>query len=179
MKEIETKLIDFDEKEVLKVLGEKATKMSDNLQRRWVFNISDGKDGADEFVRIRTDGIRTTLAYKYRKGSGLSNTDELETEIADFDTAAAIFKKIMPNHYYQENRRIAYDYKDAEISIDYWPMVAPVMEIEALDEEIITQIIKELGIVGKNKGNISMAKIYAEKGIDIHAYKELKLNNKS
>ena len=38
------------------------------------------------------------LAYKYRKGSGLSNTEEFETDINDFDVAAIIFKKIISNY---------------------------------------------------------------------------------
>ena len=177
MKEIETKLTDFNEKEVLSILEERAAKLSDRIQRRWVFDLSDGKSGIDEFIRIRTDGVKTTLAYKYRKGTGLSNTEELETEINNFDVAAEMFKKIIPNYYYQENRRVTYKYKDAEITLDYWPMISPVMEVEAPQEETINNVIKELRIVAKNKGNISVAKIYAENGIDIHTYKELKLKS--
>ena len=48
MKEIETKLIGFDEKEVLSILEERAAKLSDRIQRRWVFDLSDGKSGIDE-----------------------------------------------------------------------------------------------------------------------------------
>ena len=178
MKEIETKLIDFDEKEAEGILEKKAVKVSDRIQRRWVFGINDGKDGIDEFIRIRTDGVKTTLAYKYRKGTGLSNTEEIETEISDFDVAADIFKKILPNCRYQENRRITYTYKSAEITVNYWPMVQPVIEIEAQQEDIINNIIAELGITATNKGNVGMARICAEKGIDIRAYKELRLDTK-
>ncbi len=176
MKEIETKLTDFDERKVKNTLEEKAIKVSDRIQKRWVFNINNGKEEVDEFIRIRTDGVKTTLAYKYRKGSGLSNTEEFETDISDFDVAATIFKKIMPDFYYQENRRVTYKYKDAEITMDYWPMVAPVIEIEAPQESMINAVIDELNIIATNKGNVSMAKIYAENGVDIHSYKELKLD---
>ncbi len=178
MKEIETKLTDFDEKKMKDTLEEKTIKISDRVQKRWVFNINDGKEGVDEFIRIRTDGVKTTLAYKYRKGSGLSNTEEFETDINDFDVAAIIFKKIIPNYYYQENRRVTYKYKDAEITMDYWPMISPIIEIEASQESVIDTVINELNIIATNKGNVSMAKIYAENGIDIHSYKELKLNTK-
>ena len=84
MKEIETKLTDFDEKKVKNTLEERTIKVSEHIQKRWVFNINDGKEGVDEFIRIRTDGVKTTLAYKYRKGSGLSNTEEFETDISRF-----------------------------------------------------------------------------------------------
>ena len=175
MKEIETKLTDFDEEKVKNTLEKRTIRISDHIQKRWVFNINDGKEGIDEFVRIRTDGVKTTLAYKYRKGSGLSNTEEFETDISDFDMAAIIFKKIIPNCYYQENRRVTYKYKDTEITMDYWPMIAPIIEIEAPQENMINTVIGELDIIATNKGNVSMAKIYAENGIDIHSYKELKL----
>ena len=53
MKEIETKLTDFDERKVKNTLEEKAIKVSDRIQKRWVFNINNGKDKKDaEWIRL-------------------------------------------------------------------------------------------------------------------------------
>ena len=76
MKEIETKIIDINEKEVRDKLLKIGAKKAENLfYRRYVFSLTKIKE-IDEFVRIRTDGKKTTITYKYRKGNGLRNTEE-------------------------------------------------------------------------------------------------------
>ena len=70
MKEIETKIIDINEKEVRdKLLKIGAKKVDSIFYRRYVFSLTDKKE-IDEFVRIRTDGKKTTITYKYREGNG-------------------------------------------------------------------------------------------------------------
>lgn len=177
MKEIETKIIGFDEKEIIKILDKDTVKVFDRIQKRWIFDLSENDEETDEFIRVRTDGSITTLTYKYRKGEGLSNTEELEVGTTDFNTTASILKKIFKNYYYQENRRVEYDYKGVEITLNYWPLLDPVIEIEAKSEEMINKTITELKIKGVSKGNVGWKKIYEEKGIDLHSFKELKFES--
>ncbi len=92
MIEIESKIdeIDVDEvKGALKKLWAKASKKK--LFRRYVFNLEE-KAGEDRFIRLRTDGKKSTLTYKHRQGSGFANTEEVETEVKDFDAVARIRK---------------------------------------------------------------------------------------
>ncbi|MCL4378991.1 MAG: CYTH domain-containing protein [Candidatus Marsarchaeota archaeon] len=174
MIEIETKIIDFDEnrlKAELKKRGIRGT--GEILQRRWIFNLSKN-DGSDEFIRVRTDGKKCTIAYKYRKGEGLGNTEEIEVATDNFDNAAEIFSKLIKSKKYQENKRETFMLGAVEITINRWPMIPPVLEIEAPSEKEVRDVIKEFSIAGKELGNIGWEKLYKQYGIDLNAYEFLK-----
>mgnify|MGYP001626451680 CR=1 FL=1 len=174
MIEIETKIDGIDVKEVkraLKRLGAKAAKKK--LFRRYIFNLEE-KAGEDKFIRLRTDGKKSTLTYKHRQGKSLSNTEEIETEVKDFDATARIISAILPEPLYQENKRTSYSLDDVEISIDEWPKLPPILEIEADSEYKIREMIKKLGIHGRLLGNISWEKVYSIYGMDLRKFKILK-----
>ncbi len=169
MKEIETKIIDFDEKGLRASLKSmKAKPMGKAFYRRYVFDMHPNVTAQtyDEFVRLRTDGKRTTLTYKYRKGKGLANTEEIELEIGDFDKAAKIIKKLwkVRKPYYQENKVEKWRYKDAEIEIVRWPLVKPYVEIEAPRARSVRAAIKELGIKGTVLGNTNLIEVFKRSG---------------
>lgn len=176
MIEIETKVVGIDKKEVKNALSKlHAELLGGFLQRRWVFDISPSKE-VDEFIRIRTDGRKTTLTYKRREGSGLANTYEVETEVGDFDKTVEILSKVLRGAKYQENYRELYRFDRLEIAIDHWPMIRPHLEIEGPSEVEVKGLIKRLGIRGKDVGNVSVVRIYAEEGIDLNSFKELRLS---
>jgi adenylate cyclase class 2 len=173
--EIETKIADININELKRQFRIHKVKFVEKvLMRRWVFVITQ-KKGEESFIRIRTDGKKSSLTYKHRKGRGLRNTKEVETSIKDFDKAAFIISKIIKEKYYQENRREIYSYKGLEIDINYWPKVSPFMEIEGPSARQIYKFIKELKIKGKLLGNVSMVNLYRYYNKDLHSYKILKL----
>ncbi|MGC8586493.1 MAG: class IV adenylate cyclase [Candidatus Micrarchaeia archaeon] len=174
MIEKETKIDGINVKEVkqaLKRLGAKSTRKK--LFRRYIFSLEE-KPGEDRFIRLRTYGKKSTLAYKHRQGSGLANTEEIETEVKDFDAAARILSEILPEPLYQENKRTSYNLDGVEISIDEWPKLPPILEIEADSEDKIKETINRLGIKGKILGNISWEKVYSLYGMDLKKFKILK-----
>ncbi len=174
MMEIETKIDGIDRAETEGLLARKDARfMGRKLMKRWIFVLQREK-GADRFLRLRTDGTAATLAYKYRSGEGLANTEELETPIGNFGEAAKIFSRLVGESYYQENYRSTYSYGDAEITIDEWPKIPPVMEIEAKSEQEVRRVIGEFGIRGRELGNISWEKVYAIHGLDLSSFKVLK-----
>ena len=154
MKEIETKIIDINEKEVRDKLLKIGAKKAENLfYRRYVFSLTKIKE-VDEFVRIRTDGKKTTLTYKYRKGNGLRNTEEIETEAEDFRKSAKIFEKALKiKPIYQENKVEKWIYKNVEIDIIYWPLIKPILEIEGKTVKEVEKTREKLDIHGKDIGN--------------------------
>ena len=154
MREIETKIIDINEREVrdklLKIGAKKAGKF---FYRRYVFSLTKIKE-IDEFIRVRADGKRTTITYKYRKGNGLRNTEEIETESGDFRKSAKIFEKALKiKPTYQENKVEKWLYKNVEIDIVYWPLIKPILEIEGKTVKEVVKTWKKLNIHGKNIGN--------------------------
>jgi predicted adenylyl cyclase CyaB len=176
MIEIETKIVGIDNKEVKGALSRLHAELVGRfLQRRWVFDISPSKE-VDEFIRVRTDGKKTTLTYKRREGSGMSNTYEVETEVEDFNKAAEILSKVMRGARYQENYRELYRCDGLEVAIDHWPMIKPHLEVEGPSEEEVKDLIRRLRIRGKEVGNVSVVKIYAGEGIDLNSFKELRFS---
>jgi len=175
MIEIETKIDSINKREIENALKKAGAKpLGTRLFRRLVFGLEE-KKGEDRFIRLRTDGTKTTLTYKRRHGAGLANTEEIETEVADFEAAAKILSKILKNPVYQESMRTSYSLDGAEISIDEWPMLKPVLEIEASSESKVKNVIRKLGIKGRVLGNISWEKVYALHGINLKRFKSLKL----
>ena len=154
MKEIETKIIDINEKEVRDKLVKIGAKKIDKIfYRRYMFSLSKIK-GIDELVRIRTDGKKTTITYKYRKGNGLRNTEEIETEAGDFRKSARIFEKALKiKPVYQENKVEKWFYKNVEIDIIYWPLIKPILEIEGKSVKEVVRTKEKLNIKGEDIGN--------------------------
>lgn len=168
MKEIETKILEFDEQALRNGLkAANAEYKGKFLLRRVVFFITDENSNQDEFVRVRTDGKKTTMTWKFRSGTKeLSNTEEIETEVTDFDKTVEIISKIWHGKkpIYQENKVEKWNYKDVEIAILTWPLIPPYLEIEGRTEDAVRDTIKELNIKGEDIGNTNLVAIFNRYG---------------
>jgi len=171
MLEIETKIADINRKSLEKQFKAKKVKFLEKVFfKRWVFPLSQ-KNGEDNYIRVRTDGKKSTLTYKFRKGKGLRNTEEVETEVESFDRTVEILSKLIKEKYYQETTREIYSYKRVEITINKWPRIPEYIEIEGPSVKEIYGCIKDLKIEGKVLGNISVVKLYKFYGKDIRKSK--------
>lgn len=168
--EYETQVLDIDEREIEKKLRELGAKEEPEiLQRRWVFGMQDG-----EWIRLREVGDKVAICYKNRQGQDISGTEEIETEVQDFEKTAEILGKIdFKEKYYQENKRRMFLLDDMEISIDTWPQIPTYLEIDAKSEEKVKEGLKVLGLEGKDVGHLGTKHIYDKYGIDLHSIKEL------
>jgi adenylate cyclase class 2 len=171
--EYETKVLNIDIDEIeqkFEKLGIK--KEAEFLIRRWVYDIDPSKD---EWIRLRDEGGRVTLTYKKKTGKGIGETEEIETEVRDFDTLARILSRIpFKGKYYQENKRKIYRLGKLTFTIDSWPMIPTYLEIEGENEEEVRHGLELLGLAGKDVGNMSVKDVYSLYGIDLHSFKVLK-----
>lgn len=171
--EFETKVLDIDVKDIdekLAKLG--AQKEPEVLMRRWVFDIDPSKD---EWIRLRHNGKKATVTYKCKSGFGISQTEEIEVEVSDFDKAAQILSKLtFKGTYYQENKRRTYNLKGIVFTIDSWPKIPALLEVEADSEEKVKEGLTLLGLEGKDVGNMTNKAVYTSYGLDLHSFKELK-----
>lgn len=178
MIEYETKVLNVNVREIsskLKRLGAKKGRIL--LMRRWVFDTSPKRGG---YVRVRNDGKKTTLTYKNRTGRGISQTEEIEIVVSDFDTCVRLLSRLQwHDKYYQESRRAQYFLKGIEFCIDSWPMIPPYLEIESSSEKKVKQGLKMLGLTGKDAGNMSVVDVYKRYGVKLHSYKTLKFKKHS
>ncbi|MDD2822568.1 MAG: CYTH domain-containing protein [Candidatus Daviesbacteria bacterium] len=173
--EFETKVLDLDKEEVIKKLRELGAKESpEALSRRYVFDM-ESEDM--EWIRLREIDGKATLAYKFKpKGNiQVGKTQEIETEVANFEETAKILLKIpFKQVLYQENKTHIFHLNGIEYSIDTWPMLEPYLEIESSSLEKVAEGLKLLNLEGKDIGDKDIRSIYLEKNIDFHTLTDLK-----
>ena len=165
-KEIELKILDVDKRETMSRLRKFGAKRIGTLDfKRVIFFVKKSSDAA-VWLRLRTDGKRHTLTLKEQYGSGLSQTNEYETEVKDFREAARILCRSFNRFVYEENKRIEYSLDGIEITLDKWPYLPWLVEIEGKTEKEVMGMYKRLGIKGRPVGNINASKAYSLYGLD-------------
>lgn len=173
--EFETKVLGIKKQEIIQKLRDLgAEETAEKLIRRYVFDLTDENV---EWIRLRTDGTKTTLTYKYkvRGNKEIGKTTEIEVEAGDFDKTAQILSKVpFKDIFYQENKRHTFRHQGIEYSLDTWPLMDPFLEIEADSKEKVEEGLQVLGLEGA--GDIDIVDMYRQKGIELHSYKELKFN---
>ena len=146
----------------------------DRVQRRYVYDFIPKVDS--KWIRLRTNGIKTTLTIKDLVTSKIDGTRELEIEVDDFDNTNKILEELGYEHRnYQENRRIQYKLNGVEIDIDSWPMIPTYLEIEGSSEEEVYKTLEILGIDTKSTTTRDVEGIYNDYGHDVLEIKDLKL----
>lgn len=99
------------------------------------------------WVRVRSEGHRTTLCYKQLNDRTLHGTKEITVVVDDFDTTCDFLKAIGIEAYaVQETKRESWKFEDVEIELDTWPWVPSFIEIEAKDEDQLKLVSKKLGL---------------------------------
>ena len=175
--EIEERILEVDKDKVinkLESLG--AMKVGEWFYKRYTYDFTPKRES--EWLRLRTNGVETTLTYKNVETRKIDGTREFEISVGDFDETNK-FLKILGYEYknYQENKRIRYMLNDVEIDIDTWPMIPTYMEFEGPSIEKIKEV-EELLEVDKSK----ITTLYADEiaseiyGIDMLAIKKLKFD---
>lgn len=165
-KEIELKIMDVDKGEVLKRLKSLGARHIGTYDfRRIIFVLDKSKS---KWLRVRTDGKKHTLTMKVRTGGArLTGTEEYEVEVSDFVETARMLCKIYKDPLYEENKRIEYSLKGAQVTIDKWPEIPWFVEIEAKRADEVRKVQKLLHIKGRPVGNISAADGYRMYGLNL------------
>jgi len=178
-KEFETQVLDINVEEIkskLRKLG--AVEEPEVLQRRWVFDMDKCTvDSQGKWIRLRQSGDKKpTLTFKNKTGAGLAETTEIEVAVDDFDKMAKIISRIdgFIGKYYQENKRLRFEYRNIEFTLDTWPMIPTFLEVEAKTEGKVSEGLKLLGLSGKEVGHIGTVAIYHRHDIELHDLKELR-----
>ncbi|HEY4503134.1 MAG TPA: CYTH domain-containing protein [Candidatus Paceibacterota bacterium] len=180
MEEFEIKFLEVDVPELeKKLLAIGATKVAEYNYSIAFFDYPDLRMEKDHaWLRLRTDGKETTLAYKQRIGvqsNDASVPDEgmKETEIIvdNFLKTYDIFKSIgFVIKREMEKKRIRYQKGKAVFDIDFWPRVPTFIEVEADSLENARAAALELGF-DPDKGLIcSASSVYVKYGIDPNDY---------
>ena len=121
--EYEVRVLEINKEEIQSKLKElNATLIEDVLQKRYVYDFK--PVNPSKWIRLRTNGTKSTLTIKNVETSNIDGTKEVEIEVSDFDTTNEILGELgYSPRGIQENKRIKYDLNGVEVDIDTWPRI--------------------------------------------------------
>ena len=177
--EYEVRVLEIDVLEVEKKLKELGADFSwDRLQKRYVYDFIPKIDG--KWIRLRTNGDKTTLTIKNVVSSTIDGTQELEIVVDDFEKTNLLLNELgFVAKGYQENRRRQYILDGVEIDIDSWPLIPTYLEIEGKSEQEVYQVLEKLGISRDSSTSRDVEGIYFDYGYNLEEIYDLKLEEDS
>lgn len=145
------------------------------FQKRYVYDFHPVVKG--KWIRLRSNGLISTLTIKEILNNSVSGTKELEIEVSDFEKTNELLNQLgyMPRSY-QENFRIEFEGEDYKADIDYWPQLGSYLEIEADTSERVMQVFSLLGFERKDIIGDNVDLLYRKKGIDLDKIKCLQFS---
>lgn len=176
--EYETKILDIDKNLIIGKLDSISAKYIGTYNmRRFVYDLPKLAPHISQFIRLRDNGEKVTLTFKYRQGDKVGGTQEIETIVSDFDQMAEILSKIeFRRKFYQENKRTIYKFDEIEFAIDEWPMLPALLEVESNSIANVNKGLELLNLQDVAIGDVNMKHVYLKYGIDVHAIPELKFD---
>ena len=144
--EYEVRVLDINKEEIIKKLESLgATKVADFDYKRRIYNFNPADD--HKWIRLRTDGEKTTLTIKKLENLEIDGTKEMEIAVSNFEETDNMLNELgYHSHTYQENKRTRYVLNDVELDIDSWPYIPTYLEIEGKNEKAVKDMIKLLGV---------------------------------
>lgn len=135
----------------------------------------------NKWIRLRKSNDKVELTIKHifeKNNSNIEKVMEYEIKVNDFEETNKLLNNIgLVKRNYQEKIRHSFQYKNASIEIDEWPLINPYLEIECDDEDLIDELINLLKINKENIVSKNTTQVYKDNGIIIHDIEDLKFNN--
>ena len=160
--EFEARVLDINKELVIKKLEELgAKKIAEFDYKRRVYNFNPPTD--HKWIRLRTDGNKTTLTIKKIENLSIDGTKEMEIEVSNFEEANRMLEELgYRAHTYQENKRIRYVLNDVELDIDSWPYIPTYLEIEGKSEEAVKSMINLLEVDEEKVTSLDVQGVFKE-----------------
>ena len=160
--EYELRVLDIDTEKVIKKLEELgAEKIAEFNYKRRVYNFHPAVD--HKWIRLRTDGKKTTLTIKKLEPFEIDGTKELEIEVSDFEETNLVLNELgYTAHTYQENKRIRYMLNGVELDIDSWPYIPTYLEIEGKNEESVKNMMDLLEVDKTKATSLDVQGVFKE-----------------
>jgi len=162
--EYELRVLNIDKEKFIENIERYGAKFVNNYeQKRYVYDFNPIDE--NRWIRLRTDGIKTTLAIKEHKDDSIGGTQEFEIEVSDMETTDIILGKLgYHKRSVQENKRTRCILDCVEIDIDTWPHLNTYVEFESTNEENIKSLLNKLNIDMKNTTTMNAQDMYLSLG---------------
>jgi adenylate cyclase, class 2 len=146
--EYEAKFLNINKNEIRERLKKAGAELAkpEFLQKRFNFHLPGDLRDDKVWLRVRNEGDKITLSLKRADGREIHHQKELALQVNDFDTAVEILKSIgCEIRMYQETKRELWTLDGAEITIDEWPFLEPLVEVENDSEKNVRSVSEKLG----------------------------------
>ncbi|MCE9548924.1 CYTH domain-containing protein [Candidatus Nomurabacteria bacterium] len=183
MEEFEIKFLEVNVPELeKKLLTIGAKKVGEYDYSRMLLDYPDFRlNQRGSWLRLRTNGIETTLAFKERikdpnDSAGLKDLGmkEVEVVVDDYKQTYELFKALgFVIKREEKNKRIRYLKKDVVFDIDFWPQIPPYLEIESNSFKEAEDAAVELGFDPKDSVICSAGKVYKKYGFNTDEYSSI------
>ena len=176
--EYEVRVLEINVEKIKNKLNElNAILVEDVIQKRYVYDFKPVEP--NKWIRLRTNGTKTTLTIKNVESSNIDGTKEIEIVVNDFETTNKLLNELGYHpRGIQENKRIRYDLNGVEIDIDTWPGIPTYLEIEGSNEKEVYDTLELLGIPKDKSTSLDVQSIYINVyGIDLEKEPNLSFDN--
>lgn len=139
-------IVKADIRQKLKSIGAEL-KRPEFMQRRSVFMLPKGHEIENGWLRVRDEADKITMTLKVVKNGGtIDEQKEVEIVIDDYKQGAELLRMIgCEEKAYQETKRELWLLDGVEITIDEWPFLEPLVEIEGSSEDKVRDVAEKLG----------------------------------
>lgn len=175
--EYEVRLLDIDEKNFIQKIESFGAEFVNKYdQIRYVYDFNPKID--NKWIRLRTDGFKTTLTIKEYRDASIGGTKEIEIEVSDMKKTDEILNELgYMKRSVQENKRVRYILDGIEIDIDTWPHLNTYVEFEGESKEAVLDILQKLEIPLKNTTTMDAQDIYLSKGFTLEDLNDLRFDS--
>ena len=172
--EYEVRLLDINQEEFVKKLERLDAKYINQYnQVRFIYDFNPKIE--NKWIRLRTDGFKTTLTIKEYKDTSIGGTKEIEIEVSDMKKTDEILEELgYKKRSVQENKRIRYMLGDVEIDIDTWPQLNTYVEFEGKTKEEVLEALEKLNIGIEETTTMDAQDLYLSKGFTLEELNNLK-----
>lgn len=172
--EFEVRLLDIDEKSFIQKIESFGAEFVNKYdQIRYVYDFNPKIE--NKWIRLRTDGFKTTLTIKEYRDASIGGTKEIEIEVSDMKKTDEILNELgYKKRSVQENKRVRYNLDDIEIDIDTWPHLNTYVEFEGESKEDVLAILQKLEIPLEKTTTMDAQDIYLSKGFTLEDLNNLK-----
>ena len=183
MEEFEVTFLEIDvgavEKKLLEIGAEKK---GEYHYKRALFDYPDFRmNQKHSWLRLRTNGTETTLAYKERLGvqsgdGGVSDEGmkEIELNVDSYDKTHELLKAVgFVIKREEENKRIQYKKGDTTFDIDSWPQIPTYLEVESSSLEEARKVARLIGFNPEDGLIFSPKQAYQKYGYNLDDYSSI------
>lgn len=133
------------------------------MQKRHVFSLPKEHNLKNGWLRVRDEGDKITMSLK-DMGSKIDEQRETCLIVNSYKDAVCLIESLgFPAKAYQESLRELWVLDDVEITIDTWPFLDPIVEVEGNSEKEIKIVSQKIGFNWSDAKFCAAGRLYSEK----------------